>query len=175
MTNYHVRRIVILAFSASLVFVSKIALVSIPNVELVTFLLIIFTLSYSLEEALLISTVYTIVEIFLWGLTEQFYIWTLIVLLTFVFKRIFKDNFILWALFSGLLGMSFGFLSSLSIFVTTDYNHARNYFILGLWFDVVHMIGNYFLMLFLGELAYKKLRILLNDYNSNGGYNENLY
>ena len=60
---------------------------------------------FTLKEALGISTVYTIVEIMLWGLSEQFYIWTLIVLITFLLKNIFKENFILWSLLAAFFGI----------------------------------------------------------------------
>lgn len=170
MTNTDVRRIVILAFSASIIFVGKLALYYVYNVELVTFFLIIFTLTFRLKEALLISTVYAIVEAMLWGLTEQFYIWTVIVLLTFLLKRVFKENFIWWSLFSGFLGLSFGTLSGIPILLLTNKNGFITYVSSGIGFDVIHMLGNYFIMLFFGELIFKILQKLLNGYDTNGTY-----
>ena len=99
-----VNRLIILSFSSALIYVGKLALLLLPNIEVVTFLLIIYTLSYNLRDALLISTVYTIIEVLHWGFSEQMYIWTVIVLLTYVFKKVFKENFLWWAVFSGFLG-----------------------------------------------------------------------
>ncbi len=157
-------RIIILAFSAGIIYVGKIMFQGIPNFEFVTFFLMIFTLTYTLKEALWISTVYTIVEILLWGWTEQFYIWTIIVLITFLLKNIFKENFILWSLLSAFFGISFGFLSSIPILILTNLQTATSYWIAGIYFDIGHMICNYFIMLLLGQVIYKKLQILIKEY-----------
>lgn len=170
MTNSGVRRLVIIAMCASLVFVGKYVLMVIPNIEVVTFFLIIFTLTFRLEEALLISTVYTMGEALLWSLTEQAYIWTVIVLLTFLFKRLFKGNFIWWAIFSGFLGLSFGTLSGIPIYLLTNKSGFIAYVGAGLIYDVFHMLGNYFIMLVFGELIYKTLQKLLKEYDKEGTY-----
>ncbi len=170
-----VRRLVILSICASVLFVVKIILMPIPNIELVTFLLIIYTLIFTLKEALAISTIFTLVEIQLLTLSEQAYIWTLIVLVTYLFKRIIKDKFNIWAIYSGLFGLIFGTLSAIPFFVFYEYfsynlpEGTRDitislYILKGLPFDAIHMVGNYFLMLLLGEIVYKKLQRLLKEY-----------
>ncbi|QVK17808.1 hypothetical protein KHQ81_13350 [Mycoplasmatota bacterium] len=158
------KKLVILAMSSTLVFVFKIALFFIPNIELVTYLLIIFTLVYGLKDAIIIAFVYTILEIIVWGISEQFYIWVIIVLLTALLKKLFKENFILWAIYSGLLGLLFGLLCTIPIFLLTDYTFALTYYINGLRYDVPHLIGNYIFMLLFGEIGYNKLKTLLNQY-----------
>lgn len=158
------KKLVILSMSSALVFVFKVALAFIPNIELVTFLLIIFTLVYPLKEALAIASIYTLLEIIVWGLSEQFYIWILIVLMTLLLKKIFKENFILWAIYSGLWGLLFGLLSSIPIFLLFGYTYAVTYYISGLRFDVPHLIGNYFFMLLLGQIVYDNLQTLLKEY-----------
>jgi len=159
-----VNKLVTLSFCASIIFVTKLALIYIPNVEMVTFLLMIFAMVFTLKEALLISTTYTIVEILLWRLTEQAYIWTVIILVTWLFKSLFKDNFVLWAMLAAFYGITFGFFSAIPILIMTNFETALAYFIGGLWFDAVHMVGNYLIMLFLGGLVYKNLQRLLVEY-----------
>jgi hypothetical protein len=165
-----VRRLVIIAMCASLVFVGKLSLLLLPNIEVVTFFLIIFTLTFRLEEALLISTVYTITESLLWSLTEQSYIWTVIVILTFLFKKVIKDRFILWSIFSGFLGLTFGLMCAVPIYFFTDRTVTISYLIANIPYDILHMVGNYFIMLFFGELIYKTLQKLLNGYDKEGNY-----
>ena len=165
MTSHRkVFQIIILAFFSAITFVGKIVLQPWSNIELVTFFLIIFTMIFTLKEALGISSVYTIVEIMLWGLSEQFYIWTLIVLITFLLKKIFKENFILWSLLAAFFGITFGFFSAIPIFILTGLPTAISYYLAGIIFDVNHMIFNYVFMLLFGEIVYNKLQILIKEY-----------
>jgi hypothetical protein len=159
-----VKKIVLLAFCSSIIFVGKFALVHLPNIEVVTFLLIVFTLVFKLKEVLLISTVYTIVELLIWGVSEQLYIWTVIVLITALFRNVFKENFLLWSILSGFFGITFGLMCALPIYLLTDKTVTIAYLWANIPYDVIHMVSNYMIMLLLGEIVYKKLKQLLAGY-----------
>ncbi len=172
---YLVRRLVLIAICASIIIVGKLIFLSIPNVEVVTFFLIIFSLIFSVKEALAIAIIYTIVEIYMFSFSEQFYIWSLIVIATSLVKKIFKENFQLWAIYSGFFGLIFGTLSAIPFFLFYEY-FAQNipketgrltmlaYILKGLPFDAIHMVGNYFIMLLLGEYVYKLFKKLTKQF-----------
>lgn len=170
-----VRRLVLIAICASIIIVGKLIFLSIPNIEIVTFFLIIFAIIFSFKEACAIALIYTIVEIFLFTFSEQFYIWTFIVIVTSLVKKVFRENFQLWALYSGFFGLIFGTLSAIPFFLFYEY-FSQNlpketgrltilaYIINGLPFDAIHMVGNYFIMLFLGKTVYNLFKKLTKQY-----------
>ena len=99
------RSLVTAAFLAAVLVASKFALDGLPNIELVSLLVILYTLEY---PRLAVPAVYTYV--FVYGLLNgfgiwwfpQLYIWAVLML----FARLMRQNrsVLLWALLSGLLG-----------------------------------------------------------------------
>ncbi|MDF2700627.1 MAG: hypothetical protein K0Q49_2186 [Haloplasmataceae bacterium] len=160
-----IKQLVILSFFSSIIIVGKVilALLPIPNIEVVTFLLIIYTLVFGFKRTLAISIVYSITEMLMWGFGVQLYIWILIVIITTLAKKVFKENFIIWSLYSGFFGLIFGFLCAIPKLLI-DYSLFLSYFISGLPFDAIHMLGNYVIMLLIGEQVYFRLKKLTNFY-----------
>lgn len=99
------RSLVTAAFLAAVLVASKFALDGLPNIELVSLLVILYTLEY---PRLAVPAVYTYV--FVYGLLNgfgiwwfpQLYIWAVLML----FARLMRQNrsVLLWALLSGLFG-----------------------------------------------------------------------
>ena len=105
------RSLVTAAFLAAVLVASKFALDGLPNIELVSLLVILYTLEY---PRLAVPAVYTYV--FVYGLLNgfgiwwfpQLYIWAVLML----FARLMRQNrsVLLWALLSGLFGLCYGAL-----------------------------------------------------------------
>ncbi len=149
-----------IAFLSAVLYVSKVLLEFAPNVELVSFLTILYTLVFG-KEALLIVTVFNLFELVQWGfglwLASYFYVWPLLCLLTLAFRRLFQEELLLWALLSGLFGLAFGSLFALA-YVPADPAYALSYWISGLPWDVWHGAVNFTLMLLLGKPVLKVLK-----------------
>lgn len=149
-----------IAFLSAVLYVSKVLLEFAPNVELVSFLTILYTLVFG-KEALLIVTVFNLFELVQWGfglwLVSYFYIWPLLCLLTLAFRRLFQEEILLWAFLSGLFGLAFGSLFALA-YVPVDPAYALSYWISGLPWDVWHGAANFTLMLLLGKPVLKVLK-----------------
>ncbi|MGL4730268.1 MAG: hypothetical protein ACRCW0_01615 [Clostridium sp.] len=157
------KEIVTLALLAAIMFLGKISLSFLPNVEIVSLLTIIYTIVFK-GEAIIITIVFIALDgmlngIQLWWITYLF-VWPLLVCLTLIFKNIIKENFILWAIFSAIFGLCFGLLSSIPYIFINDLSFAIAYFIRGIPYDLVHMLGNYFTMMFLGKRIYELIRKL---------------
>ncbi len=138
--------------------VSKSALSFLPNIELTSFWLIMFTLFYR-RKTLIIIPALILLEGAVYGMNlwwiMYLYIWPLLILLTWLFRSI--DSAFFWAIFSGIFGLCFGALCSLTYFaigfvnggLETALQSAFPWWIAGLQWDFIHCIGNFSLMLFL--------------------------
>lgn len=150
---------------------AKLSLASIPNVELTSFLIIMFTLYFGKKTFFAIPA-FIIIEILIFGfepmwVTAYIYIWPLLYILTRVFSRV-KSAFNM-ALLSGFFGFGFGFLCSFPyLFMTTSLNPTASlssaiaYWIAGIPFDIIHGVSNFTIMLVLYKPASRVLERVNN-------------
>lgn len=159
-----VQKLTRIALLSAILYVSKVILDFLPNVELVSLFVILFSLVFG-RETLLIVTVFNLFQIIQWGLgtwtISYLYVWPLLCLLTLLLKKIIKEEFIIWSIFSGCFGLIFGSLFAL-VYIPVDPAYALSYWISGLPWDVWHAVWNFVLMLTLGKPLYKLLNRLKN-------------
>lgn len=164
-TKFVVKDIVLISFLSIIITVGKQTLVSIPNIEVVSFLFIIYTLVLGFRRTMLISLIFTTTEILIWGFglwTFGYYLfWPLLIIITNFFKDIIKGP-VGWAMLSGLFGLSFGLLFAIYTAPLTNIN-IFVYWMSGITFDLVHMIGNFTIMFIL----YKPVKEVLARQISN--------
>lgn len=148
------------ALLSAALYVSKVALEFLPNVELVSFLTIIYTLVFG-AEAFLIVTVFNMFELIQWGFgvwwVSYLYVWPLLCLITLLLRKLIGEEFMLWAIVSGLFGLIFGALFAVA-YLPVDSGYALAYWISGLPFDVWHGVCNFIIMLLIGRPVYRALR-----------------
>lgn len=122
----------------------KFALGFIAGVELVTLLLIIYTL-YFKEKMLYMLTSFLLVEGVLNGFSiwwvMYIYIWTILILITYLFRN--NDNVLFWSIVSGLFGLSFGLLCCPIYIVIMGLDTAIAWWISGITTDIIHCICNF--------------------------------
>ena len=155
-----VRKITRIALLSAILYVSKVALEFLPNVELVSLLTVLYTLVFG-KEAFLIVTVFNLFELIQWGFgtwwVSYLYVWPLLVLITLLLKKIIKEEFLIWSVVSGLFGLIFGSLFAI-VYLPVDYAYALAYWISGLPWDVWHGVCNFVLMLVIGKPLYLLLK-----------------
>ena len=155
-----VRRITRIALLSAILYVSKVALEFLPNVELVSLLTVLYTLVFG-KEAFLIVTVFNLFELIQWGFgtwwVSYLYVWPLLVLITLLLKKIIKEEFLIWSVVSGLFGLIFGSLFAI-VYLPVDPAYALAYWISGLPWDVWHGVCNFVLMLVIGKPLYLLLK-----------------
>lgn len=141
----------LIAIMAATLEACKIALNAIPNVELVSFLLVMYTLKFGPARSAAASVIFTMIEILTWGfrLWVAFYLyaWPILVLATYLVRK--KDSAIVFAVLSGAFGLCFGALSSIIYLAMGDPAMAISWWISGLSFDAVHCVSNFCIMLVL--------------------------
>lgn len=155
-----VRKITRIALLSAILYVSKVALEFLPNVELVSLLTILYTLVFG-KEAFLIVTVFNLFELIQWGFgtwwVSYLYVWPLLALITLLLKKIIKEDFLIWSIVSGLFGLVFGSLFAI-VYIPVDPAYALAYWISGLPWDVWHGVCNFILMLVIGKPLYLLLK-----------------
>lgn len=151
-----VRKMTRIALLSAILYVSKVALEFLPNVELVSLLVILYTLVFG-RETILIVTVFNFFELIQWGFgtwwVSYLYVWPLLCFITLLLKKLVKEEFIIWSIVSGVFGLIFGSLFAV-VYLFVDPSYALAYWISGLPWDVWHAASNFLLMLVLGETLY---------------------
>lgn len=161
------RSLILYSLLGAILFVSQVTLSFLPNVEMVSFLIIIYSLLYGKN-----AQVPIIIFNMLMGLVYGFgpwiigylILWPLLSLITILFSKFLVEKYLALAIFSAIYGLIFGFLYSIPYF-SIDPSYAIAYWISGLPYDIVHMVSNYFIMLTLGKIFYNLIKKLNIQYN----------
>ncbi len=145
------REVALLACMVALLHVGKQALNFLPNIEVVTLLLIVYTLGFGWKRSLLVAVAFTVLEMTVWAIhlwvIMYIYIWPFLILLTHLLRR--NRSVLFWALFSAAFGLFFGMMAALPYIVTIGLPGAVAWWASGIPFDLMHAGGNFALCLVL--------------------------
>lgn len=147
---------------AAILIVSKELLAWLPNIELVTCLLMVYTVELG-AKAFYPAYVFVLVEILLYGFGiwsfTYLYIWAVLIVVILIVRKTdeIADNLVIMAVIGGIYGLTFGTLSSLVTLVIAGRAAAWAYIVSGLYYDIGHCVGNVLTVLVL----YKPMRKLL--------------
>jgi energy-coupling factor transport system substrate-specific component len=151
--------IVTMGMMVAVLEVVKVALMTLPNIELVSLMIVLFTLWIG-KKAFIVVTAFSLIECLLWGFgiwnIGYFYVWPILVVLTLFFRK--QSSPLVWAIVLGFFGLFFGSLFALTNFVLSGLEGALSYLVSGLMFDVVHCISNFISTLVL----FKPLNKIIN-------------
>lgn len=143
---------------AAVMVVCKEVLGFLPNIELVSFWVIMFTLSFG-WRILFAVPVFVLIEGCLYGMGPWWimylYAWPLLALAAYLNRR--QESVWFWSLLSAFYGLFFGFLCAIPYVVIgiTDKGirgglyAGFTWWVAGIRWDIVHCIGNFVLMLVL--------------------------
>ncbi len=137
---------------------AKLALSFLPNIELVTLLIILFTLTVG-KKIYYAVFAFVVLEGLLYGFgiwwVMYLYMWPLLAWVTWLLRR--KKDVWTFALLSGAFGLGFGAMCAVPYLFVGGINTAFAWWVSGIPFDIIHGISNFVLMLIL----YKPLRKVL--------------
>lgn len=157
------KQLVLNALLAGIMVISKEMLAALPNVELVTFLVIMFSLYFPLKDVIMMVCLFSTLEMLLYGVG----FWTPMYYLVFSGYAVLTHLLAPWlvspyrlAFLSGIYGLVFGLLFAIP-YALIDWHLGWAYFLNGLIFDAIHAIGNYILMLLLAEPMQRILKRLV--------------
>ena len=135
--------LVVMSLLAALLFVVQAGLAFLPNIELVSLLIIIYTIVYKKKVFMMIYGFVILEGIFygfgIWWFS-YLYIWSLLAIVTLFFQK--QKSVLFWMVVSGAYGLSYGFLCALPYFAAGGVGAGIAYWIAGIPFDITHCIGN---------------------------------
>lgn len=157
-----IKEICALALMGALIFASKMALASLPNVHL-NALLIILTVVFFGWKVLYSVGIYIMLE----GLTFGFgmwwmcywYLWPSLAIASVLLRK--NSSAFIWAVVAGLHGLCFGALCSIPYLFIGGWHMAFSYWINGLPFDFSHCAGNFVFTLILYKPLYRAMNSIL--------------
>ncbi len=154
--------IVYLGMLTAVLEAGKMALNYLPNIEVVSLLLILYSLTLG-WKTIYVAVVFTILECFVWGFglwtISYFYIWPGLVVVTCLCKK--YEGVWFWSIFSGMFGLFFGVFCSVVYLFLGGPKTAFASWVSGIPFDLIHCAGNFVLMLIL----YHPVSALLKQLN----------
>ena len=172
----NLKEIPLIGMLSAILLVIQITIGFIPNIELVSLLIIIYTLVLK-KKVLYIISIFIFLEGLFYGFglwwINYLYIWFILAIITSIFRK--ETSPIIWALVSGFFGLSFGALCSVPYFfmglssggVEAGLNTALAYWISGIPFDLIHGISNFILALVLFKPLYKLINHFYKKYFQN--------
>ena len=147
----------------------KFALAAIPNVELTSFWIIIFTLMFR-KRIFIVIPVFILIEGIVYGFgmwwIMYLYAWPLLAVITLLLRK--NKSAIMWAIISGAFGLLFGLLCSIPyIFTGADlisgFKIAFAWWVAGIPWDLVHGIANFAIMLLLYHPITKVMKKMTSE------------
>ncbi len=121
---------------------------SIPNVELVSFFIIIFTIYYGWKTMIAVYA-FVGIEFLFWGFGIwsicYLYVWAILVALIMLARK--KDSYILYCIISGVYGLAFGALCAITTIFIMGPAGALGWWIAGIPFDLIHGVSNFLVCL----------------------------
>lgn len=137
--------IVLIGLLGALLKSSQVMLSFLPNIEIVSLLILIFAIRLGAKRTIYITVLFSILNIMLWGLSPAtigyFFVWSGYGVVCSLLKKVL-NNEVKVALFLGFFGMIFGGLFAL-IYLPMGYSYALSYWINGFVFDIVHAVSNF--------------------------------
>ena len=145
----------------AILLVGQIALAPLPNIEIVSVLVVLFTLVLGKYVAYTLS-VFILLEGLVYGFGlwwfSYLYIWTILAIITFFFRKM--ESSLGWALICGFYGLLFGTLTSFPTFILSGFAVGVAYILSGIPFDLIHAVANFLLAFLLLPVLRKLLEKL---------------
>ena len=155
--------LIVLSLLGALLFVVQVVFAFLPNIELVSVLIIIYTRVYGWKVFYPIY-LFVVLEGLFYGIStwliHYLYIWAILALLVLLLRR--HQSRWLWVLVNSAYGLAFGALCALTYLFIGGIPFAVAYWIQGIPFDLLHMGGNFLTALILCEPLYRLLLFLKN-------------
>ena len=154
--------IAFMGMAVAIIEVCKLVMQGLPNIEVTSFFVILFTLVLG-NKMLLVVPAFTLIEGCVYGFglwwVMYLYAWPLLALITWFVRK--KDSVMLYSIISGLFGLFFGALCSIPYLFIGGPSMMFSWWIAGIPFDLIHGASNFVIML----LLYKPTRRIMDRIN----------
>ena len=153
-----VKEVTLMGMMLALLEVCKLAMMGIPNIELVTFLIIMYTLYFG-KRIMFVIPAFVLIEGAIFGIhiwwIMYLYMWPLLACITYFSRK--NDSPLFWSMLSAAFGFLFGFFCAIPYVVigmvsggiVNGFYAGFTWWIAGIPWDIVHGIGNFVIMFLL--------------------------
>ncbi len=145
-----VAELALYAVMGALTFGAKFAMMSLPNIEPVSLMVMLFAVTFG-RRALYPIYVYVAMEILVYGINlwniNYLYIWLILAAVSWLLRDMHSP--IGWAVVSGSFGLLFGALCTPVYLVTGGPAYALSWWVSGIPYDLLHCVGNFVIALVL--------------------------
>ena len=156
-----IREILLFGLFGAVLVVVQVALAILPNIELVSFFIIVYTLVLG-KKAFYPIYVFVIVEGLIYGFglwwISYLYVWDVLAIAVLLFRK--NEQPVVWVIISGLFGLLFGALCSIPYLFIGGIGAAISYWVNGILFDLLHCGGNVIATALLFGPGYKIMKRL---------------
>lgn len=156
-----IKDIALIGMMVAVIEVSKQALAFLPNIELTSFWVIMFSLYFG-RRIFFVIPVFILIEGAIYGIQlwwiMYLYVWPLLAILARIFRKM--ESAIGWAVLSGAFGLSFGALCAIPYIFLSGPQAAFAWWIAGIPWDITHCIGNFVIMFVLYHPMTKVMKML---------------
>lgn len=164
--NLPIRDVTLIGMAVAVIEVCKAALAFLPNIELTSFWLILFTLFFGWKMVFVVP-VFILIEGCVYGFGMWWFsylcAWPVLVLCAWYFRR--QESLWFWSILSGAFGLCFGLFCAVPYVVAGTVNGSLwsglymgfSWWVAGIPWDITHCVGNFVLM----SLLYKPIRIAM--------------
>ncbi len=150
MAGLKVKETALLALLSAILLIGQIALGFLPNIEVVTLLIMVYSIVFR-KKVFFIIYVFVLAEGWYMasgsGGSTYLYVWSIQAVINLLFRN--RSSVVFWSILSGFYGITFGALCSLPYFAIGVLSAAFAYWVSGLAYDIPHCIGTVALCLVL--------------------------
>lgn len=173
--DFTLKDITLIGMMVAVIEVCKVAMGFLPNIELTTFWIIMFTLFFG-RKIIMVVPVFILIEGLMYGFgmwwIMYLYMWPSLAIISWIFRK--QDNVWFWSILSGIYGLLFGFFCAIpyAVIGTVDGGIRSGlyagftWWVAGIPWDLVHGAGNFVLMMILYRPIYnviKKVQMVSNN------------
>ncbi len=137
-------KIIIVSFFISIVTILRYILYEFPNIELVTFILMISVLFFTFRLSFLIINMAVFLQILFFGFSDlfYFYVFNIYGLVVYLFRTLIFKYWWMFIILMFIFGLLFGLLSSLQPLILYGPKVALYLWLSGIVFDAIHSSSN---------------------------------
>lgn len=165
--------ITLIGMMVAIIEVCKVAMMGIPNIELTTFWIIMFTLFFG-RRIIFVIPVFILIEGCMFGFGPWWimylYMWPSLAFLAWYFRK--QESVWFWSILSALYGLFYGFFCAIPyVVIGAAEGGIRNglyagftWWVAGIPYDLAHCCGNFVLMLILYHpvrTVMKKVKVMV--------------
>ena len=157
---------VLFGMLGALMFALQVVMASLPNIEPVSLLVMLFAVTFGWKSLYCIYT-FVIMEILFHGIglwnINYLYIWTVLAAAAIFLRKM--EPTLGWAILSGVFGLCFGALCGIVDIFIGGFGYAAAKWVSGIPFDLLHCGGNIAMTLILWKPLRKLLRSMHTKYS----------